>query len=209
MTGVYVCFLYSFNMGNPRKRSVENSNLFSAEINTYLPSENTVSVTTGIKNLKTQRLQNLGSLDLSENITYKRGYVMNTGASIWAIDFVPKKASMDDHTQFIAIGGYNSTDEHLVIGDKSQCRNAIQIWRYSSDIDQALSPKLDMCILHDFGSVTEFKWCPYSVFEDGGKLGILAVLFGDGDIRVFVVPRSDNIREKEGLEKDQTVYSKN
>lgn len=133
---------------------------------------------------------------------------MNTGASIWAIDFVPKKPSIEDHSQFVAIGGYNSTDEHLIIGDKSQCRNTIQIWRYSSDIEQDLPPKLDMCILHDFGLVTEIKWCPFSVFEEGGKLGILAVLFGDGDIRLFVVPRSDDIRDKEAIEKDQTVYSK-
>lgn len=180
----------------------------SLEINTYLPSANRVSITTGIRNLKTSELNNFDSIDLKENIAMKRGHIINTGGSIWALDFVPKKASLHDSKQYLAVGGYNSTSEHHLFGKNNQCKNAIQIWQVSSDVDATLPPKLDMCILHDFGVVNELKWCPFSVYEEGQKLGILAVLFSDGDIRVFVVPYPENIRSRETLNSDQTVYSK-
>lgn len=42
--------------------------------------------------------------------------------------------------------------------------NAIQIWKCKSLISK-FTPVLDMCILHDFGVVVDFKWCPFSVYD--------------------------------------------
>lgn len=181
----------------------------SAEISLYLPKENKVNITTGITNKKTETLQNFESVDLSQTISNKRGHVLNTGGSVWAIEFVPKKACLEhDHEQYLAVGGYNSTAEHYTFGKNLNCHNAIQIWHCTSDTNASLKPKLDMCILHDFGVVMDFKWCPLSVYDEKGKLGIIAVLFSDGEVRVFVVPHPKLVREQENISLEETLYSK-
>lgn len=181
----------------------------SADISTYLPAENCVNITTGITNIKTETVKNFESVDLSQSITNKRGHILNTGGSVWALEFIPKKACLDhDHTQYLAIGGYNSISEHYTFTESSNCRNAIQIWQCTSDTDSSIKPRLDMCILHDFGVVVDFKWCPSSVYDDEDKLGIVAVLFGDGQVRVFVVPHPKVVREENSIPSEETVYSK-
>lgn len=185
------------------------SSFISTEISTYLPKENNVSITTGINYKKMEALKNFESIDLGQSIPNKRGHVLNTGGSVWAIEFVPKKACLhNDHAQYLAIGGYNSTDEHYTFGENLSYHNAIQIWHCTSDTNVPLKPKLDMCILHDFGIVTDFKWCPHSVYDEKDKLGILAVLFGDGHVRVFVVPHPKLLREQENISLEERVYSK-
>ncbi|KAI7892019.1 WD40-repeat-containing domain protein [Mucor mucedo] len=179
----------------------------SAEINTYMPSENCVNITTGITNFKTEAVKNFNSVDLSQSITNKRGHVLNTGGSVWALEFVPKKACLDhDHTQYLAVGGYNSVTEHHTFAESPHCRNAIQIWQCTSDTNSSLKPQLDMCILHDFGVVVDFKWCPSSVYDEADKLGIMTVLFGDGQVRVFVVPHPNLVREQNNIPLEETVY---
>jgi hypothetical protein len=65
-----------------------------------------------------------------------------------------------------------------------------------------------MCIFHDFGVVMDLKWCPFSVYEIKGKLGILAVLFSDGEVRLFVIPHPLYVREQESIPMDHTIYCK-
>lgn len=183
--------------------------LISTEINTYLPAQNHITVTTGITNKKIHSLNNFESIDIRQSITNKRGHIFNTGASIWAMEFVPKPASLHrNHTQYLAVGGYNSTHEHYTFENNPCVPNAIQIWKCTSDTSVRAKPQLDMCLLHDFGVVVDFKWCPYSVYNTKDKLGIVAVLFGNGEIKVFVVPHPQLIRDQENIPVKETVYCK-
>lgn len=180
--------------------------IVSAEINTYLPQENNINITIGITTHKKHHIKNFESIDLCENIKNKKGHIINTGGSIWGIDFVPKKAALPDKTHYLAVGGYNSTNErhHYKKEDEENVRNAIQIWQYTDET----APKLSMCILHEFGIVIDFKWCPFSVYDEQDKLGILAVLFGDGDIRLFVVPHPQLVHHQENIDEQETIYRK-
>ncbi|KAI8386832.1 WD40-repeat-containing domain protein [Blakeslea trispora] len=165
-----------------------------------LLSPNELKIITGISALKTRTLKPLQSIDLSEDIKYKRGYILNAGFSVWGLDFVPKVA--DDTVQYLAIGGYYSTEEHHMIKEDIQENdkfNMIQIWGFSSTESQQSHPiKLEMCILHKFGPITELKWAPCNAYDER-KLGIVAVLFTDGSIRIFVIPHPDYVRSKQGL----------
>lgn len=146
---------------------------------------------------------------MSQSIKNKRGYILNTGISIWALEYIPKPASMHhDPIQYLAIGGYNSIHEHYTMTDNPPVKNAIQIYQTTSDTTPSNPPKLDLCILHDFGVIVDFKWCPYSVYDTTDKLGILAILFGNGQIKVLVVPHPQHIRNQEEISTDETLYRK-
>lgn len=153
---------------------------------------------------------------------------MNVGGSIWGLDFAPKPSPNKSSDQYLAIGGYNSTTEHHLLSEDVDINNkfnAIQIWKCRSYTSK-FKPVLDMCILHDFGVVVDFKWCPFSVYDEEvitrkdqitqdlihhvylQRLGILAAMFNNGTIRLFVVPHPQNVRKNNELSLEDTVYSK-
>lgn len=143
--------------------------VISFEIQKYLPKSNSINVITGITNRKSQTVRNFETIDLSHTIQQKLGFIINTGGSIWAIDFVPQPTSSKNTTQYLAVGGYNSTTEHHALDeaiDPANIHNAIQIWRFNSSPTHKHVPRLDMCLLHDYGVVVDFKWCPFSVYEE-------------------------------------------
>ncbi|KAL9555342.1 hypothetical protein MBANPS3_002405 [Mucor bainieri] len=179
------------------------------EINKYLPKPNTATITTGITNMQTNTIDNFESIDISKCISNKRAHIINAGGSIWGLDFVPKPSSDKCSDQYLAIGGYNTTTEHHLLCedvDVNNKLNAIQIWRCTS-LTSSLTPVLDMCILHDFGVVVDLKWCPFSVY-DKKKLGILAIMFNNGIIRLFVVPHPQYVHQKAQSAQHDTVYIK-
>lgn len=134
----------------------------------------------------------------------QNAFVINTGGSIWAVDFVPRRDK--ENTQYLAIGGYKSTDEQHLLGDDSNYHSMIQIWRYDGSRKVSTPPKLDMCILHEFGIITELKWCPLSSCDEEGKLGILAVIIGDGSVYILVIPHPNRVRQQRGLKEDNVIY---
>ncbi|RCH99100.1 hypothetical protein CU098_010494 [Rhizopus stolonifer] len=174
----------------------------------YLPEENSVTVTTGISQLRTRTLEIFEHIHLSDDIRYKKGFILNAGISIWAIDFVPKQAK--DHTQYLAIGGYNSTKEHYMIDEDTQTDkryNVVQLWSFSSSPEQMKqNPKLEMCILHEYGAISDLKWAPFNAYDEK-KLGIAAVLFVDGSIRILVVPHPKFMHGQEKTVKE-TMFLK-
>lgn len=71
------------------------------------------------------------------------------------------------------------------------------------------------------GEARDLQWCPrggidktgdeMDVDENGGgaqaeKMGILAGVFTDGKVKVFVVPTPETVREKQGKSNTETVY---
>ncbi|KAI7870192.1 WD40-repeat-containing domain protein [Spinellus fusiger] len=143
----------------------------------------------------------------------RRGFIIRTGGSIFGLDFVPKRPSVDSEPSvaYLAVGGYRGAhEEHHTLNEiQSGYQNALQIWRYgqTTGLDTE-KPSLAMCILHDYGVVYELKWCPYGAYEEVSsvqgtwpKLGILAAAFGDGTVRLLVVPHPKAIQKGQ-----ETVY---
>lgn len=67
-------------------------------------------------------------------------------------------------------------------------------------------PRLEMLLLHTFGNAWRAEWCPHGAYDDVQnqpalpdgvlpRIGLLAVLFDDGCLRVFAVPRPMSVRQ--------------
>ncbi|KAI7882810.1 uncharacterized protein EV154DRAFT_428336, partial [Mucor mucedo] len=145
-----------------------------SEATPYLPKRKTpLPVIVGIDEKKEYDLGTFEHIKLSEQLKYKKGYVINTGINIWGLDFVPKTPVMeeeDSKIQYLAVTGYRgSTEEHIGIGDiqpTGTYKNAIQIWKLSLSVHEQVDPVLDMCLLHDFGVIFDLKWCPYGTYQE-------------------------------------------
>ncbi|KAI9485827.1 MAG: hypothetical protein EXX96DRAFT_546652 [Benjaminiella poitrasii] len=180
------------------------------EIDKHLPEMKEVQVKTGISDIQCKTLKRFESLDLSESINHRRGYVFHTGGSIWGIDFLPQP---DKSVQYVAIGGYRTAEEHYGFEndmDPEKRHNAIQIWSYrdSSTPDTQCLPVLEMCLLHEYGAICNLQWHPVSIYKENNTLGILIALFTDGVIRVFVVPHPAYLRQNEDSNDRSTIYVK-
>ncbi|KAI8889979.1 hypothetical protein K501DRAFT_237609 [Backusella circina FSU 941] len=178
----------------------------SSTIRDYLPQSQHVNLQTTTGDTK------IDTLTAIFNQTTKAAYILNTGGSIWGLDFCPKRPSNDTQPelQYLAIGGYNTTTEtHTKPQVVGEYKNAIQIWRCDMFFPGG-SPSLDLCLLHDYGIVMDLKWCPLGSYEENAgcdswsKLGILSVLFGDGVVRICVIPHPNALRKKKG--KSETIF---
>ena len=92
---------------------------------------------------------------------------------------------------------------------------------WSTEQGQPPKPTLSMCLLHDHGSVFQAQWCPYPVYQSPSPpsspsseqheqsepqqqpphlscLGVVAVVFGDGRLRVYAVPHPEAVRQRHG-----------
>ncbi|KAI8817950.1 WD40-repeat-containing domain protein [Fimicolochytrium jonesii] len=152
------------------------------------------------------------------------------GGSVWGLDWCPLPE--DASTQYLAVGGYKMTiEEHHVLSAKQDAKSGadakgcIQIWNPGhlsddkttvSESDTA-SPMLDMCILHEYGCVFDIKWAPAGHYQDPNldagtgtlpQLGIFAVTFGDGSLRLLQIPHPSAMRRSLSIAPDQTLYVK-
>lgn len=112
----------------------------------------------------------------AKQFKYKRAFVINSGGSIWGLDFAPKPPSASNQfIQYLAIAGYPGTmEEHHNVGEIQEpgtVGNCIQIWRMdlritAPDDDLIQKPTLDLCIAHDYGIVRALRWCPYGTYQE-------------------------------------------
>ncbi|ORX79502.1 WD40 repeat-like protein [Anaeromyces robustus] len=195
----------------------------------YLHHANKIDVKFQNRKSKAEELE---TVDPFQSVSCKNsdhlGYIFNTGGSVWGLDWCP---IVGKETQYIAVGGFNgTTDKHYVIGEKKSEKGCIQLWNVGKlsdeNNDEIITPFLDLIILHDYGYVSDLKWCPYggyeveSLFEAKKKndpsikkgvlprLGILAASFGDGSTKIFVIPHPHTLKESLGVDKDQPLYVK-
>jgi len=67
------------------------------------------------------------------------------------------------------------------------------------------------------GEARDLVWCPRGGTDseekmevddstEGDQLGVLAGVFTDGKIKVFVLPKPETVREKQGKEESEVVY---
>ncbi|KAJ2498184.1 hypothetical protein GGH96_004495 [Coemansia sp. RSA 1972] len=122
------------------------------------------------------------------------GFMVNTNESITSIDWAPQLESPGSATvDYVATGslgpgvvGSKAMGVQLSKRVKEPVPGAIQIWRLAT-APRKSECRLGLALLHTFGRCLGLKWCPVS-FEDGPTVGILAAIFGDGHLRVCVVP---------------------
>lgn len=98
--------------------------------------------------------------------------MINNGGAVWGLGFAPKRSDIesDPHTQYLAITGFRGAEKehHKQRGQvpTGTYKNAIQIWKLHLSVnDDPVEPKLDLCLLHDFGPVKSLDWCPYGAYE--------------------------------------------
>ncbi|CAO3687937.1 unnamed protein product [Umbelopsis ramanniana] len=182
----------------------------------FLPKrKDSVTIIAGIQKQSEIKIQPQHSVALyPKYLKYHRSFVINTGGSIWGLDFAPKPPSASNpHIQYLAVAGYpGTTDEHHNVGEIQEAGtvdNCIQIWRMDlrlvgSQESPVTDPTLDLCIAHDLGIVRALQWCPLGTYQepvDGQsftpRLGIMAVAFGDGSVRLISVPHPDGLRMKD------------
>ncbi|KAI8377787.1 uncharacterized protein BYT42DRAFT_496756 [Radiomyces spectabilis] len=137
----------------------------------YLPDLNTRKVALGIQEIHTVELSRFDSESLNKHMSLKYGFVINTGGSVWGLDFAPKRPSVDTEPliQYLAVAGYRGTENehHTYIETQTGYKNCVQIWRCQTSIHaEETDPVLDLCLLHDYGTVSQLKWCPYGVYEE-------------------------------------------
>ncbi|KAG0260587.1 General transcription factor 3C polypeptide 2 [Mortierella polycephala] len=191
-----------------------------SELVEYLPSSSVTKVHVG----EEQRELPAMSFDFIRGTTGEF-YLLNTGISIWAMDWCALTTDHDPSgngsADYLAVGGLpdiaqNCENRELFckIGVQDAHPNMIQIWSMNCRTDMNKSPigepkaHLDICIVHDYGTVMDLKWCPsgnFSVAESGShsgdisRLGILAAAFSDGCIRIYTIPATKSLRNQLGL----------
>ena len=141
---------------------------------------------------------------------YKNGFMINLGARVhcleWAphqhgqsqylaVSMLPKRQS--DHPPFQA-------PEAPAFTPQPPHKASIQIWklkrRQDGTIDTEAGCKLAAVLCTDWGDVKEFKYCPMPIAKSEPSsntidLGLLAVLHGDGTVRVLrlnAIPQTSN-----------------
>ncbi|KAJ8661026.1 hypothetical protein O0I10_003248 [Lichtheimia ornata] len=181
-----------------------------SEAQSYLPEGNARKVMFGIKEKTTVDIPLLGTESVGKHVAVKPGYVINNGGAIWGLGFAPKRPDIesDPHAQYLAITGFRGAEKehHKQRGEvpTGTYKNAIQIWKLHLSVnDDPVEPRLDLCLLHDFGPVKSLDWCPYGAYEeelekDIPKLGILSIVCGDNTVRLIVVPHPNALRQREG-----------
>ncbi|KAI8978439.1 hypothetical protein BDB01DRAFT_726189 [Pilobolus umbonatus] len=142
----------------------------------YLPNrQNLVDITVGIQKQQEIETPLFGSIKLDDYLKYGKGYILNTGGSIWGLDFAPKVPALDsDPTMdYLAVAGYKGTVDECIpmthVQEKGSYRNCIQIWKLHLSVQKhSVAPVLDLCLLHDYGVIYDLKWCPYGCYDEVG-----------------------------------------
>jgi len=133
--------------------------------------------------------------------------VFNAGASVWGLDWCPIHPDDRPHCAYkyyLAVAPFPSRTHSPGVGIKiaRPSRACVQLWSFGpspgtegSDDDKG-EMKCEMVLCIDSGPALELKWCPLPSHDplsgpslnSPRKLGLLAGVFEDGSLSVYVVP---------------------
>ncbi|KAI9663352.1 MAG: hypothetical protein M1831_002636 [Alyxoria varia] len=144
----------------------------------------------------------------------RNGWILNVGKPVRCLDWAPNH---DGSSQYLAVCTVSEdpgssedpvTDHKNAYVPSPSALDSIQIWHFKglatsvSDfwtVDSSEEPSLTNVLSLNFGPVIDLRWCPnYQTsvqFDDSFEknIGLLAVLTGDGTVRILNVPCPSSI----------------
>lgn len=155
------------------------------------------------KSQKPHSLEPASSLRLSDAWLpeeKRSGYIINLGAKIQCLDWLPNNSK---DKQFIAISsiqqephsrtdlgdGKNQTPVSPAFSPAQPYPASLQIWRINCSLDDTeKSAVLDTVLCFDWGDVRQIAWCPMpGPAEEEVPRGLLAGVWFDGTVRILDV----------------------
>ena len=134
------------------------------------------------------------------NVTDKTpsGWIFDVGGLVLALDWAP---SRDQENQILCLAVVPHSDQETrQTDDESQAEEgtnsgSIQFWEFTADSqDQERLPRPSNttpsflgALCFDWGRPKRLQWCPAPITAENGTYGILAVLCGDGLVRVIEI----------------------
>lgn len=143
------------------------------------------------------------------------------GGAIWASAWCPMTPDPGSHRnpaalaqarrQWVALACCPDPDVEHPLTEASSEPGLIQIWdlgplHIKRGPCEECRPRLALCLVHDFGFVTDLAWCPSGCWqeeqreeEEEGRptpprrLGLLALACGDGYARILSIPFPDDL----------------
>ncbi|KAJ1723230.1 hypothetical protein LPJ53_002442 [Coemansia erecta] len=124
------------------------------------------------------------------------GWVANAGLPVWSADWLPQRpdAAADPAAtvDYVAVGGMapGAPMRDVLAATPGRCAGSpgvVQVWRVATGGGGG-GCSLALTLAHAFGRCLRLRWCPAAA-ADPATLGVLAAAFGDGHLRVCVVPR--------------------
>lgn len=128
--------------------------------------------------------------DLRE-ATPPRGWLLDTGGLPLSIGWAPVSGHKE---QFLAVCTVPYSDQEPKYGDnpddhpEAMKRGNVQIWSIPCHKDDGTNARLVHHLWFDWGRSKRLQWCPVPSPDDS-KIGMLAILCDDGQVRVFEVPK--------------------
>ena len=134
----------------------------------------------------------LGEVDPdSQKTTATRGWLLDTGGLPLGIGWAPMSGHKE---QFLAVCTVPYSDQEPKYADSAEQhpeeakRGNIQIWSIPCHKDDGTHARLVQHLWFDWGRPKRLQWCPVPS-PDESKIGVLAVLCDDGQVRVFEVSK--------------------
>ncbi|KAN0116627.1 hypothetical protein V8E52_005771 [Russula decolorans] len=161
-------------------------------------------------------LETLGTQKLSQFLPESSAHVFNAGASVWGLDWCPIHPDDRPHCSYkyyLAVAPLPSRTHSPKIGIKvpRPSRSCIQLWSLGRSAgvgefgDDKGEMHCEMVLCIDSGPAFELKWCPLPSHDplsgpppaSPRKLGLLAGVFEDGTMSVYVVPYPPDLASTE------------
>ncbi|ROW09508.1 hypothetical protein VMCG_02174 [Cytospora schulzeri] len=127
----------------------------------------------------------------SQQSTPPRGWLLDTGGLPLGIGWAPISGHKE---QFLAVCTVPYSDQEPKYAGapdehpEEMKRGSIQVWSIPCHKDDGTHSRLVHHFWFDWGRPKRLQWCPIPS-PDESKIGILAVLCADGQVRVFEVPK--------------------
>jgi len=87
---------------------------------------------------------------------------LNAGAPIWSAEWCPYPYTMDECSQYLAVGTFAPSEpsERISLSTKVIAPNTIQLWNVGTLVgDDITDPWMEMALVHERGHVYSMSWC--------------------------------------------------
>lgn len=133
----------------------------------------------------------------SNSLTTPRAWLLDTGAIPVAIAWAPVVGHRE---QFLAACTVPYSDQDYKDADSpeedpdAKKNGGVQIWSIPCHKEDGSHARLIHLFSFDWGRPKRLQWCPVPPPDDA-QIGLLAILCGDGQVRVIEVPRTTSDQE--------------